>query len=80
MPWSAQKFGAANKQTLRKKMSIIRGDRRSFNIYIYIYILILIISAVGWNCQKYHVARWLFVGPLVPFGVFPSEFPTLSRN
>ena len=44
------------------------------------YILVLIISAVGWDCQKYHVARWVFAWALVPFGVFPSEFPTLSRN
>ena len=36
-------------------------------------------SLAVWNGQKYHGARWVFVSPLVPFGVFPLEKPTLSR-
>ena len=43
----------------RRAASIIRGDHRSFNIYIYIYILLLILSGALSLCLKYHVARWV---------------------
>ena len=44
------------------------------------YILVLIISPGVSLSKKYHGARWCFVCTLVPFGVFPSEFPTLSGS
>ena len=46
-------FRNPNKRTFRKKVSIISGDRRSFNIYIYIYIKLPtvapIIDTAQWN-------------------------------
>ncbi len=44
------------------------------------YILILIISPNVSLSKKNHAARWFFVYTFVPFGVFPSEFPTRSRK
>ena len=61
--------------TFRRAVPIIRGDCRKFNIYI----LVLIISLAVSNGRKYHDARWVFARPLVPFGFFPPEKPTLSR-
>ena len=46
--------------------------------YVHMYILVLIISPGVSLSKKYHGAVWVFVSALVPFGVFPSEFPTLS--
>ena len=40
----------------------------------------LIIPKSGSLSKKYHAAGWLFVSPLAPFAIFPSEFATLSRN
>ena len=63
--------------TFRRAVPIIRGDCRKFNIYI--YILVLIISLPVWNRRKCHAPRWCFARPLVPFGLFPPEKPTLSK-
>ena len=49
-------------------------------IYVYMYILVLIISLPGWNGRKTHDSRLRSARPLVPFGVFPLEKPTLSRK
>ena len=49
-------------------------------IYVYKYILVLIISPGVSLSKKYHAARWGSARPLVPFGVFPLEKPTLSRK
>ena len=49
-------------------------------ISVYMYILVLIISLPGSNGQKHHGGHLLSAGPLCPFGVFPHEKPTLSRE
>ena len=44
------------------------------------YILVLIISLACLLTLKYHGGRWCFVGTLVPFATFPSEFATLTQK
>ena len=59
------------------------GDQRSAKHCRYFGLnrngLVLIISVAAWNGRKCHGRRWCFVGPLVPFGCFSVEFPTVSK-
>ena len=57
-------------QSLPRTVSIIRGDRRSFNIYM--YILVLIPSGALWLCLKYHEVRWFLARKLDEKCHFPA--------